>query len=91
MRYALSERQLFQHRLSGVLELRKRVRPYRTGCFSLRFNGDVPTRQGHKRVDTYGFHPLIFIPFPWIVWRRPETGDRSEIGNGSRVTLPYLS
>ena len=30
-------------------------------------------------------------PFPKIVWRRPETGDRFEKENGSRVTLACLS
>ena len=29
------------HRLSGVRELRKRVRPFRAGSFSLRFSGEL--------------------------------------------------
>ena len=28
------------------------------------FNIGLPTRQGHKRVDTCGFHPLVNHPFP---------------------------
>ena len=32
-----------------------------------------------------GFHPLIFTPFPKIVWRRPETGDRFENGERQRI------
>ena len=27
-------------------------------------NRILPTRQGHKRVDTCGFHPLVNHPFP---------------------------
>ncbi len=62
--YALSGRHPFLHRPGGMHELRKRVRPYRAGCFALNLSGDLPTRQGHKRVDTYGFHPLVNHPFP---------------------------
>ena len=61
--YALSGRHPFLHCPSGEHELRKRVRPCRAGCFSLNLSGDLPTRQGHKRVDTYGFHPLVNLPF----------------------------
>ena len=32
---------LFLHRLSGVRELRQRVRPFRAGSFSLRFSGEL--------------------------------------------------
>ena len=32
---------LFLHRLSGVRELRKRVRPFWAGSFSLRFSGEL--------------------------------------------------
>ena len=30
----------------------------------LRSEEILPARQGHKRVDTYGFHPLVNYPFP---------------------------
>ena len=32
--------------------------------FACEANGILPTRQGHKRVDTRGFHPLVNHPFP---------------------------
>ena len=32
-----------------------------------------------------GFHPLVNPPFPKIVWRRPETGDRFENGERQRI------
>ena len=32
-----------------------------------------------------GFHPLVNHPFPKIVWRRPETGDRFENGERQRI------
>ena len=41
--------------------------------------------RAHKRVDTYGFHPLVYLPFP--LEGLAQTRDRSEKGNGSRVTL----
>ncbi len=31
--------------------------------FACEANRILPTQQGHKRVDTCGFHPLIFTPF----------------------------
>ncbi len=32
--------------------------------FACEANRILPTRQGHKRVDTCGFHPLVNPPFP---------------------------
>ena len=32
--------------------------------FACEANRILPTRQGHKRVDTCGFHPLANLPFP---------------------------
>ena len=45
MRCALSGRQFFQHRLSGVLELRQRVRPIRAAPFLHRLSGVRELRQ----------------------------------------------
>ena len=45
-------------------------------------------RKGHLRF------PFLFelLPFPcFLIWRRPETGDRFEKRNGSRVTVAWLS
>ncbi|RHS32176.1 DNA-binding response regulator [Butyricicoccus sp. AF10-3] len=39
-----------------------------------------------KRVDTCGFYPLgTPVSLCFMVWRRPETGDRSEIGERQRI------
>ena len=32
--------------------------------FACEANSILPTRQGHKRVDTCVFHPLVNHPFP---------------------------
>ncbi len=32
--------------------------------FACEANRILPTRQGHKRGDTCGFHPLVNHPFP---------------------------
>ena len=45
-------------------------------------------RKGHLRF------PFLFelLPFPcFLIWRRPETGNSSEKGNGSRVTVTFVS
>ena len=53
------------HRLSGARELRERVRPSRAGRLSLNLSGEcADAARAHKRVDTYGFHPLVNYPFP---------------------------
>ena len=45
--------------------LGKRVRPFRAGRFSLNLSGEcADAARAHKRVDTYGFHPLVNYPFP---------------------------
>ena len=42
--------------------------------------GTVYHAAGGKRVDTCGFYPLgTPVSLCFMVWRRPETGDRSEI------------
>ena len=35
-----------------------------------------------------GFYPLVNHPFPKRARRKLQSGDRCEMGNGSRVTLP---
>ena len=67
MRYALSGQQFFQHRLSGVRELRQRVRPFRAGSFSLNLSGGfavcgrreraAPAAGGKKEGQ-----PAVFLP-----------------------------
>ena len=45
--------------------LGKRVRPFRAESFSLNLSGEcADAARAHKRVDTYGFHPLVNYPFP---------------------------
>ena len=50
--------------------------------FRLRSERNSPTRRSAQEGRHQGFHPLVNHPFPIIVWRRPETGDRCE--NGER-------
>ena len=37
---------------------------FKREIFACEANRILPTRQGHKRVDTCGFHPLVNHPFP---------------------------
>ena len=72
--FAPSGRQPFSlHRLSGVRELRKRVRPFRAGSFSLRFSGGFAvcgrrercgTRRGGKKGRHLRFLPSLNTRFP---------------------------
>ena len=74
--------------------------PFRAGGFSLRFSEEMrrlrtagtcrAPRRG-KRVDTKVSTLLTPTSFYFVVRRRPETGDRFEKGNGSRVTAACLS
>ena len=84
----------FQHRLSGVLELRKRVRLFLGGRFfvlksseELRSaeRGDSPRPAAGKRVDTYGFYPLNsrFPLFP----NPAQTRDRRPLRKGERQRI----
>ena len=46
------------------------------------------TPRGRTRGSTPAVSTLLRItPFPWIAWRRPETGDRCEI-RGTAVGVP---
>ena len=56
--------------------------------------GTMPyPRRWAKRKDNLRFSFLFeLLPFPcFLIWRRPETGDRFEKGNGSRVTVAFVS
>ena len=88
--FALTERLLFLHRLSGVLELRQRVRPLTGGEFSAEpQRGDSPSADGGsvprpaagaKRKGHLRF-PFLFglLPFPcFLIWRRFPICDRCE-------------
>ena len=44
-----------------------------------------------KRVDHTVSTLLTPVSLYFVVWRRPETGDRSEIGIRQRIFLPYVS
>ena len=66
------------HRLTGVLELRQRVRPLTGVRFSLSFSegGFAAPRGGGKRADTCGFYPLnsrfpLFLSLAHTRDRRP--------------------
>ena len=86
-----------QHRLRGVLELRKRVRPFPGGEFSaepqrgirrLRTAGACRApRRGAKRKDNLRFSFLFeLLPFPcFLIWRRFPICDRFENGVRQRI------
>ena len=66
-RFTLSGRQFFQHRLSGVLELRKRIRPFPGGRFFAEIQrgnapsadgGNVPRPAAGQEGRHQGFYPL---------------------------------
>ena len=101
--FALTERLLFLHRLSGVLELRQRVRPLTGGEFSAEpQRGDSPSADGGsvprpaagaKRKGHLRF-PFLFglLPFPcFLIWRRFPICDRFEKRNGRGFFLPCFS
>ena len=50
--------------------------------FRLRGGRISPARRAHKRVDTYGFHPLVNLPFP--LDSLTQTRDRRPLRNGER-------
>ena len=55
----------FLHRLTGAHELPQACSPLTGGGFSLNLSGEcADAARAHKRVDTYGFHPLVNHPFP---------------------------
>ena len=78
----------FQHRLSGERELPQAGSPLTGGGFSLNLSGGIrrAPRRG-KRVDTKVSTLLTPTSFYFLVWRRPETGDRFE-NRGTAVGLP---
>ena len=86
----------FLHRLTGVHELRKRVRPIRAECFPLRFSEGVALcgarefaapAAGAKRKDNLRFSFLFeLLPFPCLLARRRlPTCDRCEIRERQRI------
>ena len=102
--FALSGRQPFSlHRLSGVRELPQACSPLTGGeFFAEPQRGDSPSADGGsvaapaagaKRKGHLRF-PFLFelLPFPcFLIWRRFPICDRFEKGNGSRVTLAFVS
>ena len=55
----------FQHRLSGAHELPQAGSLYPGGeVFAEPQRECADAARAHKRVDTYGFHPLVNHPFP---------------------------
>ena len=84
---------LFLHRLSGVRELRKRVRPFWAGSFSLRFSGelrsaergDSPRPAAGQEGRHQGFYPLNshFLLFLSLA----QTGDRRPLRKGERQRI----
>jgi len=90
----------FQHRLSGVLELRKRVRLFQGGRFFAEIQrenapsadgGNVPRPAAGQEGRHQGFYPLN----SHFLWGGSGADCRhvtaTKIGNGSRVTVACLS
>ena len=53
-------------------------------CFRWLFRYLYATRWGHKD-GHQGFHPCESCFLCFLTWRRPEIGDRSEIGERQRI------
>ena len=66
-------------------------RLYQAGELRSAERGDSPPPRRGKRVDTKVSTLLTPTSFYFVVRRRPETGDRFEKGNGSRVITACLS
>jgi len=63
--FAPNGRLLFLHRLTEAHELPQAGSPLTGRGFSLNLSGEcADAARAHKRVDTYGFHPLVNYPFP---------------------------
>ena len=57
------------------------IRPFRAESFSLESSGTcADAARAHKRVDTYGFHPLVNHPFPLA--SLAQTRDRRPLRKG---------
>ena len=96
-------RLLLLHRLTGAHELPQAGSPLTGGeFFAEPQREDSPSADGGsvaapaagaKRKDNLRF-PFLFelLPFPcFLIWRRPETGDRFEKRNGRGFFLPCFS
>ena len=99
--FAPNGRHLFLHRLSGVLEPRRRFTLTGGEFFAEMQRGvalcgareSAAPAAGAKRKGHLRF-PFLFglLPFPcFLIWRRFPICDRFEKGNGSRVTAACLS
>ena len=65
--FGLTGRLLFLHRLSGVLELRQRVRPFRAESFPLNLSGGFAVCRRRERAAPRGGgkkegQPAVFLP-----------------------------
>ena len=85
-RFTLSGLYSFSQRLTGEHELRQQYAPDGRRVFRLNQAGTcADAARAHKRVDTYGFRPLVNHPFPLaslthIRDRRPlRKGERQRI------------
>ena len=92
--FAPNGRHLFLHRLSGVLEPRRRFTLTGGEFFAEMQRGvalcgareSAAPAAGAKRKGHLRFSFLFeLLPFPWIVWRRLPTCDRCEIGERQRI------
>ena len=84
----LTGRLFFLHRKAGVRELPQACSPFPGGKFSAepqRTAGTCRAPRRGKRVDTKVSTLLTPTSFYFLVWRRPETGDRFENRERQRI------
>ena len=76
----------FLHRATGVHELRQQYALSGRRVFRLNQAGTcADAARAHKRVDTYGFHPLVNHPFPLA--SLAQTRDRRPLRKGERQRI----
>ena len=91
-RFTLSGLYSFLQRLTGVHELRQQYALSGRRVFRLNQAGTcADAARAHKRVDTYGFHPLVNHPFPLASLTHIRDRRPLRKGNGRGFFLPQGS
>ena len=78
--------EIIRHRIIGALEPHRRFTLSGRRVFRLNQAGTcADAARAHKRVDTYGFHPLVNHPFPLA--SLAQTRDRRPLRKGERQRI----